>query len=639
MPDTANETESTLRALVSALPELYQPLFGFPELSQQYSRGCSDRLRHINAIHGTLAQRLGRPVRILDLGCAQGYFCLNLVPCGARVHGVDFLEQNIQLCRFLAGESGLVHATFQTARIEDVISEIAPGQYDMVLGLSVFHHLVHEHGVAAVRRMISGLARKIPAGIFELALKEEPLYWGSSQSDEPAEILRDYAFVHELDRFSTHLSETRRPMYFASDSLWFLNDTMGSFDSFKTESHSYACGCHQGSRRYYFGMGYIVKHYRMDIPGLKGPNMHEHTNEVAFLSLPADGFKAPRLLLHGNNESESWLVREMVEGNLLAEYFDSSAFIDENSVVRDVLEQLVALETNGLYHNDIRAWNVVLSKSGRAFLIDYGAISRNKKDCCWPHDVILAFLLFVREVFSRKVLHPDPVRSPLLNLEKLPASYSNAFARLLALPEKEWGFRRLLQILSEEGEYKEFPKAFSSDGVVKILATFEEASVLYENALHHYRTAGKQAKAHIDAIEEAVGKRIGELRGDITAMQRSLEAKFHELELRTLEMESAVRNSRSWNITAPCRALGDLFRSTWQGFKNLFKPAATASMRFVITRPFLKSFALYLLRPFPSLKARLKQLALARRVVQLPPPGDASAQETHPEQNQGVDIE
>ena len=185
----------------------------------------------------------------------------------------------------------------------------------------------------------------------------------------------------------------------------------------------------------------------------------------------------------------------------------------------------------------------------------------------------------------------------------------------------------------------------------------------------------------IDSIEQAAGKRIGELRGDIAALDRlleaslaehqrrmdetnvhviehnhrfeevdlrinehqrrldeaaevqarldetqahfarTLEAKSRELEARTLEMEAAfhaIRNSRSWKMTAPYRALGDFVRASWQGFKNLLKPPLSAMMRFVIARPSLNRCALALLRPFPGLKARLKRLAVAGGVVELP---------------------
>ena len=43
------------------------------------------------------------------------------------------------------------------------------------------------------------------------------------------------------------------------------------------------------------------------------------------------------------------------------------------AVLRDVVAQLATLEAAGLYHNDVRAWNVLIGPDGRAALIDYGA--------------------------------------------------------------------------------------------------------------------------------------------------------------------------------------------------------------------------------------------------------------------------
>ena len=59
--------------LVSRLPEVYQPVWGHPELSTAVSRGCEDRLIHIAAIYRGLEAQLERPLRVLDLGCAQGF--------------------------------------------------------------------------------------------------------------------------------------------------------------------------------------------------------------------------------------------------------------------------------------------------------------------------------------------------------------------------------------------------------------------------------------------------------------------------------------------------------------------------------------------------------------------------------------
>jgi O-antigen chain-terminating methyltransferase len=90
--------------LVHRLPEVYQPILGHPELSERVSRGCSDRLDDIARIYRALETQLGRPLRVLDLGCAQGFFSLSLADLGATVLGVDYLAANIDVCQALAAE-------------------------------------------------------------------------------------------------------------------------------------------------------------------------------------------------------------------------------------------------------------------------------------------------------------------------------------------------------------------------------------------------------------------------------------------------------------------------------------------------------------------------------------------------------
>ena len=94
-----------IEQLTADLPEVYQPIYGHPALSTHVSRTCSDRLEHIVRVHDNLRSLLGRPLNVLDLGCAQGYFCFKLAERGANVHGVDYLDKNIALARVDVGSS------------------------------------------------------------------------------------------------------------------------------------------------------------------------------------------------------------------------------------------------------------------------------------------------------------------------------------------------------------------------------------------------------------------------------------------------------------------------------------------------------------------------------------------------------
>jgi SAM-dependent methyltransferase len=487
--------------LVAAIPEVYQPIFGHPDLSQNAARSSEDRLQPILDVYRALAAQLDRPLRVLDLGCAQGFFCLSLARIGATVHGVDFQRGNIAVCEALAQESPELKASFETARVEDVLNALKPDQYDLVLGLSVFHHIIHQIGAVSVQRMLAKLAEKVGAGIFELALASEPPAWAASQPPNPRQILAGFGFVLELGQNTTHLSAIARPLYFASGHYWRLDGRMEPFERWLAESHVFENGANFGTRRYFFGGGWMAKLFQLDFVRCRTANMRDHRNEVAFLSDPPARFDAPALLLHGQSEREAWLVREQWPGVLLIEQMRARAPYDAHAVLIEVVTQLAALEAAGLYHNDVRAWNVLIGPDGRARLIDYGAISRDAKDCGWPHDLFLSFLIFVQETISGEVENLSPLRAPKLNPDDLPEPYRRAFWRLFEQPAEQWRFARLRDDILQISDEREKSSAMRPAGVTAALRAMEEACGLYRTATQEWRNRAAQAEAQARQLQ------------------------------------------------------------------------------------------------------------------------------------------
>jgi SAM-dependent methyltransferase len=491
--------------LVAAIPEVYQPIFGHPDLSQNAARSSEDRLQPILDITRALAAQLGRPLRVLDLGCAQGFFSLNLAKVGASVHGVDFQQGNIAVCEALARESPELRASFETARVEDALEALKPGEYDLVLGLSVFHHIIHRIGAVSVQGMLAALAEKVGAGIFELALPSEPPAWAASQPANPRQILAGFGFVIELGQNATHLSAIARPLYFGSSHFWRLNGRMEPFDRWLPESHVFENGANFGTRRYFFGGGWMAKLFQLDFVRCRSANMRDHRHEVAFLSDPPAGFEAPALLLHGQSEREAWLVREQWPGALLIERMRARASYDAHAVITDVVGQLAALEAAGLYHNDVRAWNVLIGPDGRARLIDYGAISRDAKDCGWPHNIFLSFLIFAHETISGEVENLSPLRLPKLNPDDLPEPYRGAFWRLFERPAGQWRFAALRDDIAQiPGECEAL--ATSRAGVTAALRAMEEACGLYRTATQEWRNRAAQAEAQVRQLQSPASR-------------------------------------------------------------------------------------------------------------------------------------
>lgn len=443
--DPLKKNIEEIQERVAAIEEMYQPIYGYPDLSLEACRSCEDRLEHIVAVYGAMERKLGRSLRVLDLGCAQGYFSLSLANLGAEVTGVDINPNNIALCQALAKNYPHAKLNFMAGLNEKFISEMPVGSFDLVLGLSVFHHTVHRTGFEFVQKIFALLAQKTLGGIFEIALADEPLYWAEKQPKNPRDFFVGYAFLHELARNSSHLSPMKRPLFVASNSFWFLREDVEFFQSWKAESHPYAGDSTRGTRRYYFSTDKVAKVFIWSNDDLKQINQSEHVREVDFLSHISSDYGAPRLFLHGMHDQEAWLVREKVPGDLLIDKVIAKEVYDALSIVHDLLRQLSILEKHDLYHNDLRVSNVLIDEKGRATIIDYGAISHEKRDGSWPYNLFFSFMILVHDLVKGEVAASNVFRTVALNPENFPEPYRSSFWKLYGISPDQWNFAILYE--------------------------------------------------------------------------------------------------------------------------------------------------------------------------------------------------
>jgi len=474
--------QDSLHKQVAALPEIYQPIFDHPELSMRVTRTCEDRLVHITKIYKTLEEKLGRPLRVLDLGCAQGFFSLSLAKQGGIVEGIELQECNISVCQTLASEHPEWKVRFKKGLIEEVIMNLKPDQYDLVLGLSVFHHLVHISGVAVVQQMIAVLAQNITAGIYELSLPNEPTVRAPTQLENPRLLLNGYAFVHEVAKHPTHLPGIYRPLYITSNRYWFLNDQADQFDTWKIGSHELTSN---KSRRYFFGNGFVTKIFHLDEGEFHEINRQEYTNETSFLKNPPPDIKTPKLLLEGQNQSEVWIVREQMPGELLLDRMRFQKIYDAKTIIQDILKQLTAFESIGLYHNDLRTWNILVEPDGHATLIDYGAITPEAKDRGWPYNVFLSFMIFLNEIITGVPAIPDPIRPVSFNPDNFPEPYRSMLWKLFEYAPDEWRFTLLQKSSSSQEDLEISPSTRQS--FAKILETMNDACKIHEKSTIYWR--------------------------------------------------------------------------------------------------------------------------------------------------------
>ena len=549
----------SLKKLIDKLPECYQPIYAHEELSQKTSRLCKDRFKEIKKIYAKLEKIKKRPLKVLDLGCAQGFFCFSLAELGAEVTGIDFLDKNVDVCNEIKKETNNFKVNFIHEKIENILSKIKPGDYDIFLGLSVFHHLIHENGLDYVKELISKTLENISIGLFELALKEEEdYYWSKSLPLYPTDSFDNSSFFNKIGCFKTHLTNIKRPLYFCSKDFWYLNNTLEKIDSFSKSPHKMESNPHKNSRRYFSSKKAVIKHFLFTHQERGEHNKKELLNEISFFKKYAfiSDFK---LIDSTVNKHYGIIVLEKVEGFLLSDFISENKRFDEEKIIKGILKKASILENKGLYHNDIRSWNILIDKSNHPILIDYGSISEEKKDCTWPQNIYLSFFIFVNELSSKNIESPTPIKQLKLRPFSLPEKYRNWCISLWKTPIEKWSFKLMLDKLEEE-------KVSSLEPDNQINLTFFKE---IEDAVNHVKKLSNQIESLLNEKKEllnslskteAWGKDLEKQKFSLNEHIKNTEAWGKDLEKQIFSLNEHIKNKDLWI---------ERLEKSWEEQKNL----------------------------------------------------------------------
>jgi len=102
-----------------------------------------------------LIERYGRGRQVLEYGCADGRFALvehAVAQQAAHYWGIDISDSAIARATALGGALDLTNCTFNTMDAEDV--RFASGQFDLVFGRGIVHHLDLDRAFAEIRRVL-----------------------------------------------------------------------------------------------------------------------------------------------------------------------------------------------------------------------------------------------------------------------------------------------------------------------------------------------------------------------------------------------------------------------------------------------------------------------------------------------------
>src|SRR5262245_23534608 len=115
-------------------------------------------VRSSRAFYESLLHQNGANRRVLEYGCGPGSYAFFLARDGAEVTGIDISDVAIRQARERADKEGLKSARFERMNAEELT--FPDGQFDLVCGRSIVHHLDLAKALPEVTRVLkpNGLA-------------------------------------------------------------------------------------------------------------------------------------------------------------------------------------------------------------------------------------------------------------------------------------------------------------------------------------------------------------------------------------------------------------------------------------------------------------------------------------------------
>jgi 2-polyprenyl-3-methyl-5-hydroxy-6-metoxy-1,4-benzoquinol methylase len=371
--------------------EQYQPLYkvldNSPECFKNIKRSAStpQRAKIIqDALQRLLDMNSYKALNILDIGSSLGY--LSNFIADKTIHnvgGIDFDAKNNWIAN-LVSMNLKTGAHFTSQKLTKFyIDNLAPS-YDVILYLSVLHHVNNARGTDYIRNIVLSTVNKSPFVFFELAHKGEEVsfLWKQSLPDNIMnyfDYLPTYDYkLHFLGEFATHLSVINRPLYLLERKYIIISDEKYYYNKAIFDAH---IGVHTDKystiHRYYYTQDsrYFIKEY-VEL-GNTEDLQHILNIHLKYLSYTANTISGISRLVNYEllmNDEYNYLVVvfDKTEGMLLSDIVHSidinQAFLIANYIITIVAK----LNNIGLNHGDIKIWNILYNNANNDIsLIDF----------------------------------------------------------------------------------------------------------------------------------------------------------------------------------------------------------------------------------------------------------------------------
>ncbi len=382
--DTTNEALETLKSYVPDTRmdvlkksvesvEAYQPIYNISGINES-RRNTGDRA---NAIYNYFKKDVSA-LKVLDIGCSLGFIDFYLSDRGAEVEGWDYSANNINVCKSIQDINGLPVKFKVKSLTTDTSMSINPGQFDVVIILSVIHHLITHQGLKETQKILSDLLDRIPILVVELAKKGEDknLFWDKYMPKDELDVFinKEHLNIEKIGEFDTHLSRKKRPLYVITKKYTTVGKHKYAIENMSFRPYSDSPDWRPISANYSTGGDHFIKRYNISLNRLdsKKQIINEINTYLQLSDLKIKGI--PELLDFEINDDLITLVLKKIDGVLLDEAVRNKQSFDYEKIIFEVINILTSLESIGLYHNDLRTWNIMLTTDD-PYIIDFGTTS------------------------------------------------------------------------------------------------------------------------------------------------------------------------------------------------------------------------------------------------------------------------
>lgn len=392
-----------------------QPLYNFALLkNKQPQRIAMDKA---DAIYQAI-KAWGPGGHILDLNCSLGFYSHYFADRGYVVTGVDSHKPHLLICKLLQGINAK-KTLFVRNKLSTVIDTLGPHDYEIAF-------LLNDYEIS--ESLLSAILEKIPVLFIQV----------SASNHKIKDILIQLATVHDcqfqkIKLFSNTEGTDWQIIYMFQKNHLKLCGEMRQIIHRKFTSH-YEAGFY-GRHYYDCGDVYVKKYF---LPQ-RNNNVKNILQEIKnYQLLPANTY-FPELICYTQDKDSIEMAFTKLPGNNLYDLLAKGEKVSILRVFTDVVNGLEVLHASGLYHNDIRIWNIMYDKE-RAYLFDLGLTSSQEKE---NTNIALLWIILQLHTFNYYKFNYPITKPPAFNLEDF------------SLP-----VQKIIVALQETRSFKEFLRKF-----------------------------------------------------------------------------------------------------------------------------------------------------------------------------------